>query len=240
MKINYDEVKQKIEESGWQLLSKTYTNLNTELEMVCDEGHKVYLPWKKGREKLICPVCEQNKFKTLKTQVMPKKKGSYRVLGLDQATRITGFSIYEDKQLIHYGLFKTSNSEEVVRDHEIKEWLISMVNSWEIDYVGIEGIQYQEKINGGVTTFETLARLQGILMETLYSMGIGFRICPSSTWRAHCGVKGKTRNDKKTSMQFLVKQWYDVNVSDDCADAIGIGKFVAEARKPIPVIENWE
>ena len=74
-----------------------------------------------------------------------------------------------------------------------------------------------------VTVFQTLARLQGILMETCYSAKIKFEVCPTNTWRHSCGVKGRSRTDKKRSMQLLAKQWYDITVSEDEADAIGIG-----------------
>lgn len=44
----------------------------------------------------------------------------------------------------------------------------------------------------GVTVFETLARLQGILMITAYELGVSFKVCPTNTWRSHCGVKGRS------------------------------------------------
>lgn len=92
----------------------------------------------------------------------------------------------------------------------------------------------------GVTVFETLARLQGILMETCFELEIPYKICPTNTWRAHCGVKGVSRSDKKKSMQLLVKKWYDVSVSNDEADAIGIGKYVTDTAGAALVVENWE
>ena len=78
----------------------------------------------------------------------------------------------------------------------------------------------------GVTVFETLARLQGVLMVTCYEQKVNFRLCPTNTWRHACGVKGKARADKKRSMQALVKEWYGLNVTDDIADAIGIGYYL--------------
>ena len=60
-------------------------------------------------------------------------------------------------------------------------------------------------------------------METLFWEKIPYKVCPTNTWRSHCGVKGKTRVDKKRSMQNIVKKEFDVSVSDDEADAIGIG-----------------
>ena len=41
-------------------------------------------------------------------------------------------------------------------------------------------------------------------------------------------------------MKSLVKQWYDVSVNDDCADAIGIGKFVSDRKNQIKEIVQWE
>ena len=113
-----------------------------------------------------------------------------------------------------------------------------MIELWKPDFVGLEGIQYQQ--NMGVTTFETLARLQGILMETLYELNIQFSICHTNTWRAYCKVKGRTRIDKKRSMQMLAKEWFDITVTDDEADAIGIGKYVAEVLNKNVVTYNWE
>ena len=116
-----------------------------------------------------------------------------------------------------------------------------MIENWKPDYIGIEGIQLQENSEErkmGVTVFETLARLQGILMETAYEYKIPFKICPTNTWRNHCQVKGRYRADKKRSMQLIAKKEYDITVSDDEADAIGIGKYAASLNK-IEVV-NWE
>ena len=75
-------------------------------------------------------------------------------------------------------------------------------------------------------------------METCYEKKIEYAICPTNTWRHHCGVTGRTRIDKKRSMQNKAKEWYDITVTDDEADAIGIGKYVADLYN-IQVI-NWE
>ena len=79
-----------------------------------------------------------------------------------------------------------------------------MVHSWKPDYIGIEGVQYQQ--NFGVTTFQTLCRIQGILMELCVELEIPYEVCATNTWRHHCGVKGKSRIDKKRSMQLLAKE----------------------------------
>ena len=237
-KIKVEDIQNELKQYGWKLISEEYKNLTSELIFECEEGHKIYSTWGKIRHKRECPICNQNSYKEQNTKIIPKEKGAIRVLALDQATRITGWSIYDEKELIKYGLFETSLDDEIARDHAIKEWVINMINTWQIDIVGIEGIQYQQ--NMGVTTFEMLARLQGILLNTIYELKIPYKICPTNTWRAHCKVKGRTRSDKKASMQLLVKQWFDISVTDDEAEAIGIGKYIVDTCTKEVKIENWE
>jgi Holliday junction resolvasome RuvABC endonuclease subunit len=238
-RIRIEDIRAELEHDGWKVISNEYVNLDTEMIFECDEGHKVYAPWKKIRQKRECTLCRQNKYKSQDHKIIPKKKGTFRVLALDQATKITGYSIFDNKKLVYYGIFNADDSkDEIARDIEIKEWMVSIIENWKIDFIGLEGIQYQK--NFGVTTFEILARLQGILMGAAHELGLPYKICPTPTWRAHCGVKGKVKLEKKRSMQLLVKKWFDVTVTDDEADAIGIGKYLSDTQTPMVEIVNWE
>lgn len=236
-RITIEQINAELAPDNWKLISTEYKNLDSELIFECDEGHKVYSTWKKIRTKRECPLCKQNQFKEVEQTLLPKKKGEYRILALDQATHISGWALFSDGRLLRYGTFETLAKEEIERDFQIKNWLINMIENWKPDFVALEGIQYEEKF--GITTFMTLARLQGILMDTLYELGIEYTLCHTQTWRSSCGVKGRSRVDRKRSMQLLVKQWYDVSVSDDCADAIGIGHYAIEKGRK-PKIESWE
>lgn len=237
-KIKIETIAEELAADGWQVLSTDYQNLDTEMEFLCSEGHKVYAPWKKIRSKRDCPVCRQNQFKQNLNIIKPKMKGENRILALDQASHVTGYSIFDGPTLVSYGTFEAKETDEAKRFHEIRLWLISMVENWQCDIIGIEGIQYQQTM--GVTTFQTLARLQGVLMDLCVELNIPYVICPTNTWRAHCGVKGTKRTDKKRSMQLLVKEWYDVTVSDDIADAVGIGKYVTDTNQQKTKIVSWE
>lgn len=242
-RIKIEDIRLELAQDNWKVISDTYENLDSELVFECSEGHKVYAPWKKIRQKRECPICKSNEYKEQNTKIIPKKKGITRILALDQATRTTGWAIFDDKQLVKYGKFETSLKEEIERDNAIKVWLVSMIANWQPDWIGIEGIQLQEKSEErkmGVTVFETLARLQGILMEAAFELKVPFQICPTNTWRQHCGVKGRTRSDKKRSMQLLAKQWYDITIVDDESDAIGIGRYMADTINKKYKIENWE
>ena len=241
-KIKIQDIKDAAAQHGWTLLSTEYKNLDTELTFECNEGHRIYSPYRKIRDKWECPICKKNKYFNFSEEIKPKKKGTRRTLALDQATHLTGYSLFDNNNLIYAGVFQTSKEDEIERDIEIKDWLIQMINNWNPDMIGLEDIQLQQ-INGktiGVTTYRTLARLQGILLATCTEQGIDWVCCPPATWRAHCGVKGRTRSDKKHSMQNLIKEWFDITVSDDVADAIGIGKWVSEKVNKTVILTNWE
>lgn len=237
-RITIETIAQELAEEQWKILSTEYTNLSSELIFQCPEGHKVFTTWEKLRRKRECPICKQNTLKENKPIIIPKKKNCNRILGLDQASHKTGWAIFDGANLIKYGVFEAGAEDEIARFHEVKIWLISMIENWKPDIIAIEGIQYQQ--NFGVTTFQTLARLQGILLDLCYEMNITYKICPTNTWRAHCGVKGQSRSDKKRSMQLLVKKWFDMSVTDDEADAIGLSKYTADLFQKQTEIVSWE
>lgn len=228
-KIKIEDIQAELSEYNWKLISKEYLNLDSMMEFECDEGHRVISSWKKLRGGPVCPICKQNKHKTINFDIKPKKRDVYRILALDQATRISGWSVYDDEELIAYGAYQLEDGLEEKRINEAKNWLLNMITIWQPDFIELEGIQYQQ--NQGVTTFQTLARLQGVLINLCYELEIEHDIVNTNTWRNHCGVKGRTRADKKQSMKRLAKEWYDVSISDDEADAIGIGKYACHFHK---------
>lgn len=241
-KIKIDDIRKVAIEHGWQLLSTEYKNLDTEILFLCNEGHEINIPYKKVRDKWDCPLCKANKYYNFSDAIKPKSKGVQRAIGLDQATHITGFSIFDNDELIYAGTFEATANDEIERDIQIQRWLIQLIHNWNPDVIGLEGIQLQQFNDKmvGVTTFQTLARLQGILMATCHDLKVDYVVCPPATWRSHSGVKGRSRADKKRSMQNKIKEWFDITVSDDVADAIGIGKYINETHKKKVEIFNWE
>ena len=109
-KINLEQIQQELAPEGWKVLSEEYKNLEEELTFMCPEGHRVYAPWKKMRTRRECPVCKQNRFKEPEQKLVSKKPGEKRILALDQATHISGWSIFSDGQLLTYGIFETTQS----------------------------------------------------------------------------------------------------------------------------------
>jgi len=142
MPINVYSVANHLEEEGWKLISNTYKNLNTELEMECPEGHRQFQTYGNWRKHQLCEQCMAgDPFKIKKNKVPIKKIDTQRILALDAATNITGYSIYDDRVLVNYGTYKvdaTLPTDE--RINNVKKWLITAINEWEPDFVGIENI----------------------------------------------------------------------------------------------------
>lgn len=225
-KISIEQINQDLEGTGWTCQSDTYKNLDTILTFQCANGHLVQDTWRHVRAKQKCPTCEQNIYNKSdgSIKIIPKKSNKIRVIGLDQATKISGYSVFDGKELIEYGVFRApEDRKEIERDNIIRQWLINLITNFKPDIVVLEGVQYQKMI--GVETLITLARLQGVLLITAYNMGADPRIAHTATWRNYNGVKGKTRSDRKKSAQLIVKNLYDIQVSEDVADAILIGRY---------------
>lgn len=243
-KITIDQIKEELATDGWLVLSQEYKNLETEMTFECPSGHQVFAPWKRLRTKRECPICKQTTFQQ-SDKIIPKPKGATRVLALDQATKVTGYAIFDDGKLVKYGSFATTQDDEIERCVTVKNWLVSMIQNWHPDHIGLEGIQYQAKVFdgdtvGSVTLFQTLAHLQGTLMVTCHELGVPYRVCHTQVWRNGCGVKGRSRADKKKSMQLLAKNWYNISATDDEADAIGIGYYMSSVVNKNTTITNWE
>lgn len=242
-KITIEQIRTQLAADGWKVITANYINLDTTMEFECPEGHRVHSTWKKLRSKLECPTCKSYIHTKYSGEVLAKPTGATRILALDQASHTSGYAVFDNNKLVAYGHFEASAADEVERYASIKSWVLSLIAAWRPDHIGIEGIQFQEEGGGqkmGVTVFQTLARLQGVLMLTCHEEKVPAEICPTNTWRHYCGVKGKTRTDKKRSMQMLVKQWYDVTVPDDEADAIGIGRYLSHQITSRYEITNWE
>ena len=238
MAINVYSVANHLKEEGWKLISNSYKNLNTELEMECPNGHIQFQTYKHWRKRPQCEIClAGDPFKGKKNKVPPKKIDTRRILALDAATNISGYSVYDNDQLVSYGIFKTDNLPLENKINQVKKWLLAAIKEWEVDFVGIENIQLQSfgpnSSQMQVKTFQTLANLQGVLIDAIFESCIDHDLVYSTEWRKYCGVgEGTGRENKKKQAQDKVRLWYNQDCTQDEADAICIGKyFVGKLKK---------
>lgn len=249
MKIKIEDIRKEVEKHDWRLISTEYKNLESEMIFECPEKHKVYAPYKKIRDRYICPTCEDNPLKNIDLKIIPKSKDTTRFLVFDQSTKISGWAIYDDKTPIKYGVYETTFTEEDERLDGMRQWLASLIYTWNPDIVVFEDIYLNQKrgsdSNDGetinsVTMFKILAHLQGILINYCYRKKVKYFLAHSATWRKYCNIRGATRPDKKKSAQLMVKKWYGINVPIDAAEALCIGKYMSETYMDDNAIIEWE
>ena len=231
--INIYSVSNALEAEGWKLISETYKNLKTPLEMQCPAGHKQEQTFENWRKHKICDICMAgDPYKVKKNKVPKKDTDVQRILALDAATSVTGYAIYDDKVLVGYGTFKTGSTLQATeRINQVKNWLKAALKEWEPDFIGIENIQLQKYGSKAtevqVKTFQTLANLQGVLLDTVFEACIDHDLVYPSEWRSYCGVNNgdQHRDAKKKQAQAKVKAWYGIECTEDESDAICIGKY---------------
>lgn len=152
-----------------------------------------------------------------------------KILNLDQSTKITGYSIFIDDNLDTYGLLKSNEKEKnpIERMKEMNDKLIALIKNVNPDYIVFEQVQFQNNYG----TFQQLSQLQGVIMAYLFKINIGFNLIEPTAWKSCCGIKGRKRIEQKANTQKFVKEKYKVDVSEDEADAIGIGYWAIHNLK---------
>ena len=145
-----------------------------------------------------------------------------KILALDQASRTSGYAIFEDNQLIDSGTFTLTQDDVGERLVELRDTIIKFIDNNQIELVLFEDIQLQAG-NAGVTTYKVLAEVFGVIQELLTERGIEYQIVHSQTWKSILNIKGRSRPEQKKNAQMYVLNTFNKKVSQDTADAICIG-----------------
>ena len=148
-----------------------------------------------------------------------------KILALDQSSRITGYSIYEDGKLIQYGKFTLTDTNFGLRLNKIRNKISSLISSFAIDELIYEDIQLQETANNNVDTFKKLAQVYGVITELATELKIPAQSVYSTVWKSSIGIKGQNRTAQKKAAQDWVEKKYNVRPTEDECDAICIGYY---------------
>lgn len=116
-----------------------------------------------------------------------------RILALDQATRTSGWAVYNDKELIKYGKFSTTSDDMGDRLLQIRKNIIKLIEDYDIEAVIFEDIQLQNNKINNVDTFKKLAEVIGVLCELFAEMKMPAEAVISTVWKSKLGIKGYDR-----------------------------------------------
>jgi len=109
-----------------------------------------------------------------------------RVLSMDQSTRITGFSVFEDGKYVQSGvidLHKMTDTDE--RSKQMAVEICRLIENTKPDCVIIEEVQKQSN----TSTVIKLARIQGVAIGFCAAHNIDLHILAPSRWRSALGYR---------------------------------------------------
>jgi Holliday junction resolvasome RuvABC endonuclease subunit len=160
-----------------------------------------------------------------------------KICSLDLSSKASGYAIIENRTLIDSGVVTASGTDAIARIKKMSGQIASILAKHkDIDVLVMEEVRPADD-NGNrknLHTHKILMYVQAamvFLMHELYS-NIQIEYLYPSEWRAECGIpngRGIYREQQKQMDIAFVKQLFNLDVSDDEADAIGIG--VAYAKK---------
>ena len=152
------------------------------------------------------------------------------ILALDQASRTSGFAVFQEDQLIASGTFTFDDDDFSLRLVKIRNKVISLIEQYNINKILLEDIQLQGQTNN-VETYRKLAEVRGVLSELACEMKIPHEIIHSQTWKSGLDIKGRDRATQKRNAQAFVAATYSKKVSQDESDAICIGAHYIKSNK---------
>lgn len=207
----------------------TYENLRTEMTFTCKVcKNKLVSNFESIRHpNWKCPHCEGQKVSYV---AKPPQKNGYRIIACDQATQNFGISVYDDNQLVYFDVMEFGGDLDR-RYANIMKFMENIITNWQPDLVVLEDIQLQQNSYGGYNAFKVLAGLLGVLKAVLAKHNIPHTEVLNKVWQAKFMISGKDRATQKKNVTKKVAELFNVNVSDDVADAILIGKWAVSERK---------
>ena len=146
-------------------------------------------------------------------------------LALDLSTKSSGWSIFENQELVKYGCITAGSANLYNRIDKMVDEIDKILSENKIDNVVIEDV-IPEDVHNNNNVFKALIYLQGFIVHKLDQYKLVPTFFTASEWRKKCGIRtgrGIHRESLKPQDITFVKSQYGITVNDDIADAICLG-----------------
>lgn len=148
-----------------------------------------------------------------------------RTIAIDQSSRVTGYAVFDNKNLVTFGHFSIPANKTL--GQRLEGFFIKLKNLIEVynaEEVYFEGIQRQQNVE----TFKKLAMIQGIVYYCTQVLRVPCKELAPSHWRSVIKEKyrinfGKVRAEQKQKAQKFVKDHFQIDATEDECDAICLG-----------------
>lgn len=150
-----------------------------------------------------------------------------RILAIDQSLNSTGWAVVDTKRkklLVCHGVIKPPKNEDYVsKINYITNELKTIFRQKECEYIVLEELKLY--MNNRVETIRALYGLFVHLQCEFMRRNWLVVVADPNVWRAYNGIKGKNRQEKKQATLDFVNERFGIDVTEDEADAIGIGLY---------------
>lgn len=155
-----------------------------------------------------------------------------KILALDQASKVSGWAIFDDGILKTYGKIDLSKETDLGnRLHNLRQQVKELIEIHDIDKVYLEDIYMDNQRVNNVVTFKALAEVFGVLYELCVDLNKPVDAVLAGSWKATHGIKGKTRPEQKRNAQQWVMDTFNIKPTQDECDAICIGAHVIKQEE---------
>lgn len=145
-----------------------------------------------------------------------------KILAFDQATKVSGFAVIADGELLRHGTLTVKASlDATTRMYQMADAICALIAEERADLVLFEGV---EGVNNERVMI-CLANLQGMCLFGSRSNGYVAEIIDVATWRSTLGFamgRGVKRDALKAQAVEYVAGKYGIDCGDDEAEAICI------------------
>lgn len=105
----------------------------------------------------------------------------YKILAIDQASRQSGYSIFNDGELVKFSTIKLDDEDVGKRLVQLREAIKFLIHENQINFVAFEDIQMQSSVGNNVKTFKVLANVFGVILELCEELHVKYEIVSSNT-----------------------------------------------------------
>jgi crossover junction endodeoxyribonuclease RuvC len=145
-------------------------------------------------------------------------------LGIDTSVNSMPFSVFEDKELVDFGILKVEGKHLEDKLFSAYTNIQSLIDKYKVQVVVLEDVFYSKNFTSTKNTLQTL----GALRLASYQKNAICYTVQASKWRKGV-VKGRQRQSLKEQAVDYVNEMYDLNLTydksrtktqDDIAEAI--------------------
>lgn len=159
-----------------------------------------------------------------------------KLLALDQAAKVTGYTVFDDKDVVACGKMEVKPTMEMEkRLRKFVDNLSELESQYHFDRIAFEDIQMQM---GNVSTYKVLAYIQAVIMLWCEEKKMPYQILAPSHWRSIIKSKygvtfGRKRAEQKAAAHaFAMEQTGGkIEMTEDMADSYCLGLACIESSK---------